>query len=123
MDTRKIQKEAKAKWGKTKEYKQSLAKTSKYTTNDWKRITKESTEIFKELVMCMNNDNNTHKSNELVIKWKDHITKNYYDCTNEILLGLADIYITDERFKNNINKHGVGLAQFMSKSIKNYCNE
>lgn len=122
METNKLQKEIKAKWGQTKEYKQSLTKTSKYTENDWKRITKENDEIFNEFVMCMNN-NNIYKSNELVIKWKDHITKNYYDCTNEILLGLADMYITDKRFKNNIDKHGDGLAQFMSKAIKNYCNE
>ena len=37
-----------------------------------------------------------------------------------VLLSLADMYINDERFRKNIDKHGDGLAEFMSASIKNY---
>lgn len=35
------------------------------------------------------------------------ITDNYYVCTNEILSGLGEMYVYDERFKNNIDKSGV----------------
>jgi hypothetical protein len=58
-----------------------------------------------------------------VIAWKNHITKYYYDCSDEILNGLADMYIYDKRFKNNIDKHGQGTTQFLSDAIKIYCEQ
>lgn len=58
---------------------------------------------------------------QLVKKWQDFITDNFYVCTNEILSGLGEMYIADERFKANIDKHGDGTAQFMCDSIKAYC--
>ena len=42
----------------------------------------------------------------LVKMLQNHITDNYYLCTNEILAGLGQMYIADERFRNNIDKHG-----------------
>ena len=49
------------------------------------------------------------------------ITDNFYTCTNEILAGLGQMYVTDVRFKNNIDKHGEGTAEFVSQCIKSYC--
>jgi hypothetical protein len=31
------------------------------------------------------------------------------------------MYVADERFKNNIDSHGEGTAEFVSESIKIYC--
>ena len=31
------------------------------------------------------------------------------------------MYVADERFKNNIDKHSVGTAEFVSNAIKYYC--
>ena len=50
------------------------------------------------------------------------ITDNYYTCTNEILAGLGLMYIADERFKNNIDSHSLGAAEFISEAIKVYCS-
>ena len=49
------------------------------------------------------------------------ITDNFYTCTNEILAGLGQMYVADERFKNNIDKHGEGTAEYVSQCIKSYC--
>ena len=49
---------------------------------------------------------------------QNHITENYYTCTNEILAGLGKMYVADERFKNNIDKHGDGTAAFVSEAIE-----
>ena len=57
---------------------------------------------------------------ELVAKWQDNITRHYYDCTKEILAGLGLMYVHDERFKENIDNHAEGLAQFMSDAIGIY---
>ena len=57
----------------------------------------------------------------LAKKWQDFITENYYTCTKEILAGLGEMYVADERFQKNIDRHGDGTARFMSEAIKEYC--
>ena len=58
----------------------------------------------------------------LVKKLQKHITDNYYNCSNEILKGLGQMYILDKRFKTNIDKHADGTAEFVSKAIEIFCN-
>lgn len=57
----------------------------------------------------------------LVLKWQAHITENYYDCTDAILSGLAELYLADERFFKNLEQHGKGTAQMMHDAIKAHC--
>ena len=57
----------------------------------------------------------------LAEKLQKYITDNFYTCTNEILLGLGQMYVCDERFTQNIDKHGVGTAEFVNKAIIEYC--
>ena len=61
----------------------------------------------------------TYKSEaqNLVKKLQNHITENYYNCTNEILVGLGQMYVADERFKKNIDKHADGTAEFVRDSV------
>ena len=58
----------------------------------------------------------------LVQKWRDYISNNFYNCTIEIFRGLALMYVADERFTNNIDKYGQGLAQFLSDAMNIYCD-
>ena len=62
------------------------------------------------------------ETQELVKELKACITENYYTCTNEILTGLGEMYTADDRFTENIDKHGKGTAKFISQAIKAYCN-
>ena len=57
----------------------------------------------------------------LVKELQSYITENYYTCDSKILKGLGQLYVADERFKKNIDKHGSGTAQFVSKAIETYC--
>lgn len=59
----------------------------------------------------------------LASKLQTHITANYYTCTDEILAGLGQMYAVDERFRNNIDKYGVGTAEFASEAIAFYCRK
>ncbi len=79
--------------------------------------------IMGEFSVCLKNSAmpDSNEVQDLVNKLKNFITKNYYTCTNEILSGLGQMYILDERFKNNIDKHGKGTADFINKAIEFYC--
>ena len=81
--------------------------------------------IFAKFAECKKNGN-TADSNEtqtLVKELQAYITENYYTCTNEILAGLGQMYVADERFKTNIDKHAVGTAEFISEAIKIFCSK
>ena len=57
----------------------------------------------------------------LVKELQNYITENYYTCTDEILAGLGQMYVTDERFKNNIDQYALGTATFVDQAIATYC--
>ena len=71
---------------------------------------------------CMKNGHtaDSDDAQSLVKELQNYITENYYTCTNQILAGLGQMYVADERFQNNINKNGNGTAEFVSKAIEIY---
>lgn len=113
--------EVKNRWGKTAAYEQSRKKTGKYTKEDWASVMEKSDAIMKEFAAHITDDPHTDAVQELVKKWQDYITETYYDCTNEILQGLGQMYVADERFTKNIDKFGIGTAKLMSEAIQIYC--
>ena len=117
--------EAKEKWGKTDAYKEHTEKTKEYSKEKWNQLSQEMNDIFAEFAVCMqsNQEPNSPQAQALVKRLQDHITENYYLCTNEILAGLGQMYVADERFKNNIDKHANGTAEFACKAIEIYCSK
>lgn len=116
-------KEAKEKWGNTAAYKESAEKTAGYSKEKWNQVNSAMDKKIAEFADCKKKGfaPDTHEAQELVKGWQDFITENYYTCTNDILSGLGEMYVADERFKDNIDKHGDGTAQFMNDAIKVYC--
>ena len=115
--------EARERWGNTDAYKEHAEKTKSYSKEKFQNLGEDMDGILEEFAICMKNGA-TPDSNEalsLVKKLQNHITENYYTCTNQILAGLGQMYVADERFKNNIDKHADGTAAFVSEAIRAYC--
>ena len=117
--------EARERWGNTDAYREHEQKTKNYTKEKWAEANDGLMAIFAEFAMCNASGANADsaEAQELVAKLQAHITANYYTCTDEILAGLGKMYIADERFKKNIDKHGDGTAEFASKAITAFCQE
>ena len=115
--------EAKERWGKTEAYKEHEQKTKDYSKDKWNDVNAGLNNILGEFAQCMENGYTPESSEAqaLVKKLQNHITANYYTCTNQILAGLGQMYVADERFKNNIDKHAKGNAEFVSRAIEVYC--
>ena len=115
--------EVKQRFGDTDAYKEHEQKTSNYSKDKWQEINDGLMLVFAKFAECKNNGN-TADSNEaqaLVKGLQDYITENYYTCTQKILAGLGQMYGADERFKTNIDKNGVGTAEFVREAIEIYC--
>ncbi|WP_419725556.1 MerR family transcriptional regulator [Terrisporobacter petrolearius] len=120
---KKYAKEVKERWGNTDAYKECEEKTNNYSENQWGAINKESSEILKDFGQHIGCDPGSEEVQDLVEKWRNHISSSYYNCTKEILSGLGLMYINDERFQNNIDQNGQGTAELMSKAIEIYCSK
>ncbi len=116
--------EVKKRWGETDAYKEHAEKTANYTADKWQEVNDGLMSVLSKFAECMNNGHtaDSPEAQMLVKELQNHITENYYTCTNEIFAGLGQMYVADERFKNNIDKHASGTAEFISQAIKIYCN-
>ena len=116
--------ESRERWGKTDAYREHEKKTKNYTKVKWTEINEGLMAIFAEFAEFKNKGfgANSSEVQGLVVKLRDYITQHYYTCTNEILAGLGQMYVADERFKKNIDKYGVGTAEFASHAIAGFDN-
>ena len=117
--------EAREKWGKTDAYKEHAQRTKNYSKQKWNDLAEGMDQIMAEFAICVKKSEtpDSTEAQNLVKMLQSHITENYYLCTNEILAGLGQMYIADERFKNNIDKHADGTAEFICEAITVYCRK
>ena len=115
--------EARQRWGNTDAYREHAERTKNYSKTKWNELAGEMNEIFAEFALCMKNGETPDSAEvqNLVKALQDHITGNYYPCTNEILAGLGQMYAADERFRSSIDGNGDGTARFVSEAIEAYC--
>lgn len=115
--------EVKQRWGSTNAYKESMQRTTSYSKADWDNAYSALDDVlcgFAEL-KCNNTDPDAEAARLQVEKLQQCITDNFYNCTKEILAGLGQMYVADERFRKNIEKHGEGTAEYISVCIERYC--
>ena len=106
--------EAKERWGHTDAWKQSQDKTPNAGQME---------EIFQGFAALLGTDPADGAVQAQVKTWQQFITDNLYHCTDEILAGLGQMYVCDERFTANLDKYGEGTAKLMSDAIQIYCKK
>ena len=111
--------EVQERWGDTDAYRQSKAKTSKYSKEDFEaaKVDQEAaTELF---VYAFGNSLpiDSPKTQDAVRAHRDAITKWFYDCSIEMQKNLALMYIEDPRFKEYYDGRVKGLAQYVHDAI------
>ena len=117
-----FQVEARERYGGTAAYREHQQKTKNYTKEKWAEANDVLMAIFAEFAACKDSgaSADSDEVQSLVAKLQAHITENYYTCTDEILAGLGKMYVSDERFKKNIDKYGEGTAEFTVEGIRIY---
>lgn len=115
-------KEAKERWGSTAAYEESVEKTKNYTEEDWNMANEQMTAIFVEFGRQKEGAPDSAAAQAAVKGLQDCISQFYYACDKEILAGLGQMYASDQRFAENIDKMGgSGTAEFAAKAISYYC--
>ena len=124
FDTSKIDnysKEARKKWGSTDAYREFEEKTADQSPQQMKSTGDALMDIFAEIGSIRHLSPGSEEAQTLIAKLQNFITEHYYTCTKQILRGLGQMYVADERMMENIDKAGgEGTAAFTFQAIQKY---
>lgn len=110
--------EAEQRWGDADAWKQSQAKTAKFTKEQWVEIKKSGDDLNRRLGEAMTNGAapDSEQAMDLAEEHRRSI-ETFYDCGYPMHRGLGDMYVQDERFAKTYNDVAPGLAQWLRDAI------
>ncbi len=115
-------KQAKESWGKTEAYREFEEKSKDRTADAENNIAQGLMAIFAEFGQIKDTAPEGSDAQALVKKLQGYITEHYYNCTDQILLRLGQMYAAGGEFTENIDAVGsIGTAEFTNKAIQVYC--
>lgn len=114
------------RWGDTESFKEFEStfspKTRKIQNEQMETFYYIAESIFEKLAMYENKTPDSPEVQQIVKEWQQYISQNFYECDKQMLSYLGNLYVTDERFSDFINRFGNGdLASFFNKAIGEYC--
>lgn len=113
--------EVKERWGGTAAYQESREKLKGKTTEEAAAMGDGLMTILAQLGALRGQAPDSAEVREKVRELQEFITAHYYHCTDEILAGLGQMYVGDERMRENIDKAGgAGTAAFAAEAIAAY---
>ncbi|MEO2239436.1 MerR family transcriptional regulator [Dorea sp. YH-dor226] len=111
--------EVKERWGQTRAYEECEEKMKEKTENEVRDTADQMMEIFAEIGKLQHLSPEDNRVQEKIETLQSFISEHYYTCTKEILSGLGQMYVGDERMKRNIDKAGGdGTAEFAAQAIE-----
>jgi len=113
-------KETNDRWGNTNRFKQSHKRMTKYSPEDLKTINEKQNKIYQDLVKLMPMGENNEQVQSLIHKARILINDYWYECSKRQFASLGSMYVLDNRFKTNIDRHADGLAEFINEAIITY---
>ncbi len=114
--------EVKSKWGSAKAYEEYEKRNSEKSSSELAETANWFMSVFAAIGSLKHLSPHDKEVQEKISELQRFITNNYYNCTDEILKGLGQMYVNDERFKRNIDEAGgEGTAEFVRQAILVYC--
>lgn len=127
FDTKKLDeyaRQAKEQWGKTAEYKEFEQKSQNRSEDEQRVITERFMQLFTDFGKLKDGKPESAEAQSLVKKLQNYITENFYQCSNDILLSLGQMYAGGGEFTANIDRAGgTGTADFTAEAIRIYCGK
>ena len=112
--------EVRERWGGSDAYRDSARRTAGYSKEDWLRIQRESGDLMRRWLEAFDAGvpATSQAAMDLAEEHREQITAHFYECSYEIHLGLAEMYLADERFRAFYDNERAGLAQYVHDAIE-----
>lgn len=111
--------EAAERWGDTDPYRVSAARAATYTKADWERMKAESGSITNRLADSLRAGlpADGPQAMDAAEAHRQLITTWFYDCSVDMHVGLAEMYVADPRFTATYEAVAPGLAEYVRDAI------
>ena len=114
--------QAKALYGKTEAYKEYTQKASARSQEQDKDVNAGLMELFVQLGTLKDRSPESPEVQAWVKGLQAYITANYYRCTDQILMGLGQMYAAGGEMTENIDAAGgAGTGEFAAQAIAFFC--
>lgn len=122
QDQKDYNQQAQERWGDTPEYAEFSQKDAHRTDVQREELAVQMMGIFSRLGACKELSPDDQKPQTLVRELQNFISAHYYQCSNEILASLGQLYGCGGEFTKNINAAaGEGAAEYAARAIHRYC--
>ena len=113
------QEEAQERWGETDAWKQSAARTKRYTPADWAQLKSQGEAVNAALVAALRSGApaTSVEAMDAAEAHRAHIERWFYDLDHGFHRGLADMYVADPRFTKTYEDMAPGLAAYVHDAI------
>ncbi len=111
--------EAEHRWGDTEAWKQSQARTSQYSKDQWARIKAEMDDLNGRLgeTFTSGTPATNEQAMDLAEEHRQQITRWFYDCSPQMHRGLGQMYVEDPRFTATYDEVAPGLAPWLRDAV------
>ena len=114
--------EAKQRWGCTDAWKESQEKAKGKTREVQAAEADGLMNIFRRLGQLREGDPASPEAQALIAELQQYICDHYYNCTNQILFGLGQMYAAGDEMNENIDRAGgEGTGDFARRAITAFC--
>lgn len=90
-----------------------------YSADEKRRILDEGNALYADLVAVKAKGAGSKEVQAVIARWHAHL-QHFWSPKDDQLLGLADLYDDDPRFRANYDKFAPGLSEFMREAVKVY---
>jgi DNA-binding transcriptional MerR regulator len=120
FDPTRYEEEARRQWGTTDAFAESQKRTRGYTPADWKALEAEQAAVYDAAFSALKAGKAPSSTDAMDVAERHRMTIDrwFYPCNHQMHRGLASMYESDDRFKQNIDKHGEGLTSFLAEAIR-----
>lgn len=120
FEPERYEQEARERWSDTDAYRESNRRVASYSKADWLRLRAEAAEINRAMLdlMALGVAADDPRATALAERHRAHITRWFYECSQEMHAALAEMYVGDARFRESIDRAGEGLAAYLAAAIR-----
>ncbi|WP_217587594.1 MerR family transcriptional regulator [Lentibacillus saliphilus] len=108
--------EARARWG-DQSVDASKDKLGRLNEKEQDELSTQWDALFKKLAELRDEAPDSEDVQATIGEWYTFLNANFGNYSPEAFAGLGQLYVADERFTENIDQYGTGLAQFMSEAM------
>jgi len=113
------EKEVVDRWGEDS-YGEFRKLWGSYSAEQKKQVIDKSNQVYIDLANHLDKDLGSEPVQALIAQWHQNL-RYFYAPNKEIMLGLAEVYTEDDRFRAFYEKIDINLAPFLREAIEHYC--